>query len=257
MKLRIAFSLLALVAMRASAQEFDKVLLPIAPQRVEGAFGSVWITDLVISNLSTTPVRVSRTPVCAPICVPPPLPAKATVLVPDLVPASNVIGQFALVEKGRLHDVAMTLRSRDTSRQAETWGTSIPVVTAEDTFSRTFGLVDVPMEPQFRSTLRIYDINAATPPRVRVRIYEVSPSVSASSDPLIAEFEPAFSLPVPSQLEGFPASAEIPLWLDQELVKHNRVRVEIEPLDGAQDYWAFVSVTHNTTQHVTLITPQP
>jgi hypothetical protein len=28
-------------------------------------------------------------------------------------------------------------------------------------------------------------------------------------------------------------------------------------LDGVKDYWAFVSITHNTTQHVTLITPQP
>lgn len=34
------------------------------------------------------------------------------------------------------------------------------------------------------------------------------------------------------------------------------VRVEVEPLGEGARFWAFVSVTNNETQHVTLITPQ-
>src|SRR5205085_1828111 len=104
-------------------------------------------------------------PLCAPVCTPDPLPAKATVVVTNLLPSPRVKGQLAFVEKGRLADVAMTLRSRDTSQQNETWGTSIPVVSADRLFAHRFGLVDIPMDPQFRSTLRIYDVNATTPPR--------------------------------------------------------------------------------------------
>lgn len=97
-------------------------------------------------------------------------------------------------------------------------GISIPVIAPDDLFSRTFGLSDTPIETQFRATLRIYDVNAATPPRVRVRYYEVHPlGTAGQADELIAEAEPSFSMPLPGQIEAFPASAEIPLWLDQEL----------------------------------------
>lgn len=255
MRVRIFALLVAFAAVQATGEEYDKVLLPIAPQRVEGAFGSSWVTELAISNLSSSPVWVSRPPVCFPVCVAPPLSPNTTDFITYQVAARDVIGQLLLVEKGRLKDLAMTLRSRDTSREFETWGTSIPVVTADDLYARTFGLVDVPMDPQFRATLRIYDVNASTPPRVRIRIYEI-PSPNARN-PLIAEFEPPFIVPLPGDVSEYPASAEIPLWLDPELVKHSRIRIEVEPLDGAQDYWAVVSVTHNVTQHVTLITPQP
>jgi hypothetical protein len=35
------------------------------------------------------------------------------------------------------------------------------------------------------------------------------------------------------------------------------LRIVIEPTHGVNSFWGFVSITHNETQHVTLITPQP
>jgi hypothetical protein len=40
------------------------------------------------------------------------------------------------------------------------------------------------------------------------------------------------------------------------LAKDAAVRVEVTPLTAGSRYWAFVSATNNTTNHVTLITPQ-
>jgi hypothetical protein len=40
------------------------------------------------------------------------------------------------------------------------------------------------------------------------------------------------------------------------LAKDAAVRVEVTPLSAGSRYWAFVSATNNTTNHVTLVTPQ-
>ena len=240
----------------ASAQEYETVLLPIAPGRVIGAFGSQWETVLYLSNVSETPLSVSQVPTACNITCNSirGLAGGRTAFVSSYFAGTPGTGYLVSVERGRLPDLAMTLRTRDQSRQSETWGTSIPTVRPEELFSRTFGLVDIPMEPQFRATLRVYDVDRATPPRLRVRIYEMDPRGFASfPDPLIQEYEPALVTPIAID---FPPAAEIPLWLDPELVQHKRIRIELEPLDGAKDYWGFVSVTHNATQHVTLITPQ-
>jgi hypothetical protein len=115
------------------------------------------------------------------------------------------------------------------------------------------------MTPDFRATLRIYDTNADTQPRVRVRLFALDPTrdpvLASDADTLIVEIEPFFAMPEAGTTRLFPASAQVALWLDPRLTNAGRVRIEIEPLDGLQEYWAFVSITHNATQHVTVITP--
>lgn len=250
-----------LIAFPAVAEDFDNFLVPIAPQRVHGAFGSEWVAELAVTNMSATPIRVARdAPDVCGQCVPLPLPPGATAFVHDLSRVPGVSGTLLWVERGRAQDVAVTLRTRDVSRQAETWGTVIPVVRPEGLFSRRFGLIDVPMDAQFRATLRIYDVNAATPPRVRVRIYELNPDrnpgSAGDSDTLLHEFEPTFVAPESGMVQVVPAAAEVPLWLESALPKSGRIRIEIEPFDETPDYWGFVSVTHNATQHVTVIVPE-
>lgn len=258
-------SVLLVLASLAQAQTPEKLLLPIAPQRVAGAFGSEWVTDAAVTNMSDSPIRASRDlpPVCIALCTPFPIPARSTVFVTDIPRTAGVAGTFLFVESGRAGDLSVTLRTRDSSRQKETWGTVIPVVGANDLFAGRFGLTDVPVEAQFRSTLRIYDFDAETAPAVRVRFYRLDPqhdpsnnSVQSDADTLLFDVIPTFNLPAPGTRTIFPASVEIPLWLLPELANAGRVRVQIDPLTGTRDYWAFVSVTHNETQHVTIVTPR-
>lgn len=49
--------------------------------------------------------------------------------------------------------------------------------------------------------------------------------------------------------------AQIFLWELSGLPTTGQIRVEVVPLDGRKDYWAFASVTHNETQQVTAIVP--
>ena len=61
------------------------------------------------------------------------------------------------------------------------------------------------------------------------------------------------------ELHVIPAYAEYPIEISFGpvlLAKDAAVRVEITPLTDGSRYWAFVSATNNSTNHVTLTTPQ-
>jgi hypothetical protein len=259
--------LVSLVSLTVSARaqsldQYDRVLLPLTPEHVSGAFGSEWVTDIAMTNLSDSPLAVIGYGTCFFLCPsPPPIPAHATIFVTQTPRCSEVRGTFLFVERGRVRDLAMTLRSRELSRQLQTWGSTIPVVTADKLFGQRFSLVDVPMEPQFRSTLRIYDFNAATPATVRLRFYGIDPTRDlprdSRADTLLLETTPTFTIPTTGGgTATCPGFFEMSLSSLPALAGAQRVRVEVEPLDGTSDYWGFVSVTHNDTQHVTVITPK-
>lgn len=238
----------------------DIVLVPLAIGSTEGANGSLWVTDLAIANPTDAPIDVTRdTPAtCLPPCTIPSLPAHSTSYVVEPSDAATR-GRLLHVEAGRAKDLSFALRVRDVSRQAETWGTVVPVVLEADLYNRAFGLTDIPVAAAFRSMLRIYDVDARTAPRVTVRIFAIKedtyPRTPAHQDTLIADFEPNFIVPPADRESVAPAAAEVPLWLVPGLTDGMRIRVEVVPLDGAKSYWGFVSVTHNATQHVAVITP--
>ncbi|HEX8169336.1 MAG TPA: hypothetical protein VF824_02215 [Thermoanaerobaculia bacterium] len=254
--------LLSLLAVAAQGQEYEKVLVPISLNQTLGAFGSVWHALLTISNVSETPVSVGQRGSCITgPCTPPPIPPHATVH-EGVVPVSEVPASFLFVDKGRLDDVNITIRTFDRSRLNRTWGATIPVVTRRDCFTGRFGINDIPAGNDFRSSLRIYDFDAVTPGAVRVRIYRLAgfgpgTPVTATPDELLATLEPGFTPPVSGGgTAGHPGYASIALSALPELGGVERIRVEIEPLDTTGDYWAFVSATHNETQQVTIIAPR-
>ena len=262
----ICVAAFAMSAMGQSVDQYDRLLLPLTTGQVPGAFGSTWDTDVALTNLSDTPLTVlgfQQRGGCPILCGPlPPIPARATIFPDVIAPACpEVRGVLLWVERGRVGDLDVALRTHDLSRQNQTWGTTIPVISVDELFARRFGLVDVPMDPQFRSTLRIYDFNAATPGTIRVRIYAVDPAHAGArdngADALLFEMTPLFSVPAGAgQKTVCPGYVEIPLSGKPELSSAQRIRVEIEPLDGLKEYWGFVSVTHNETQHVTIVTPK-
>lgn len=259
MKFLVAVLLSVFVAVKAFSDEFETVLVPLAVGTVDGANGSVWVTDLAIANPTENPIYVTRDgpPTCLPPCVIPPLPPHSTTYVVEPRNAS-VRGRLLTVEDGRAQDLSFTLRVRDLSRQSQTWGTVVPVVLSRDLYATPFGLTDIPISADFRSMLRIYDVDARTPPRVLVRVLAITEDNyprGTDRDRVITEFEPAFVLPEPGYEFEWPASVEIPLWILSGVDLGTRVRVEVVPLDHRKDYWGFVSVTHNATQHVSVVTP--
>jgi hypothetical protein len=252
----------ALVPERGFAQQLpdaEMILLPVAiPISVRGAFGSEFVTELTIFNGSPQTVFVEgvefpRCPVVG--CAPPTLGAGNTLITrPGSFGTSNV-GLLRIAPRTAADAVVAQLRVQDISRQATTWGTEIPVVRERDAVSGPLHLLDIPADGNFRTTLRIYNFTPASS-AVRVRIFDVTST--GFSDPyasgeLIREADVTLTQLSPSAGVSY-AVLSIDGMVGTRIGR--RLRVSVVPSATDMKLWAFVSVTHNESQHITTITPR-
>ncbi|HYR28357.1 MAG TPA: hypothetical protein VEU30_07825, partial [Thermoanaerobaculia bacterium] len=143
---------------------------------------------------------------------------------------------------------AFQLRIADTSRLALTAGTQIPVVRDSELLTGTARLLAIPADPRFRLTFRLYELDL-TASEFAVRVYE------QGTGTLLDERVLTLAAPHPERIPRFePAYAEIPDF--GSLAASGRLQVEIEPLTEGAKFWAFVSITNNETQQITLVTPE-
>jgi hypothetical protein len=141
---------------------------------------------------------------------------------------------------------------RDTTRQAQSWGTEIPVVRESEFRMGNIELLNVPVQPRFRSTLRIYNVDSVEG-GVVVAVYSMNgrelvlTTVELRSNAPCARFEPCAS-DDPAFAVINDLAAAFP-----QIAAEERIRVEVRPNGRG---WAFISITNNDTQQVTTITPQ-
>ena len=154
-------------------------------------------------------------------------------------------GAFIYVSADAAPAVEFSIRVRDLSQNAASAGVEIPVVRQSQFLERTFSLLNVPVRGDRRTLLRVYGAADAADRDVVVRVYEpvfwkiVSESYVRVRNIGFVDYIPAYGeLDLASLAVG-------PL---------DHARVEIEPAPGTR-VWAFVSVTDNRTQNVTVITP--
>jgi len=235
----------------------NSLLVPIAfssTQTPRGAYGTLWASELWFSNSSTTGVQsLQPTGICAPIC-------------PIGYPAST-IGRITGVESnlynGAILHVPADLGSQfqvsarllELSRKSQPTGVDIPVVDESEYFRGERWLLGVPSSPDLRSALRVYDPRALNGTSVAVDFIATDGSVISSKvlrpgdDPRAGRAGLASAATVASVLS---ITDDVP-----ELRQHERFHVRLRPVQSDREYWAMVSVTHNDTQHVLLITSQP
>ena len=235
----------ALVILLAAYQQY---LIPIIANSVPGAFGSIWQTEFTASNLGAAalPIQAPRCPFGS-LC-----PTGGTidansdqrmVLYPQQ-PGPNP-GAFFYVASDQAAFFAAELRVRDLSQQSRSWGTEVPVVNASE-FRDALRLVDVPADPNFRVLLRVYANVGATAVQVRVQNADGTVVLNESL-PMIASAPPAGSADGPAYAQlAIPAGAA-----------GDRFRIDVTSPTAGHPVWAFASITNNTTQELTLVTPQP
>jgi hypothetical protein len=163
--------------------------------------------------------------------------------------------------------VTFHLRAHDISRDASTFGTSVPVVREKDVYTGRLQLIDIPVGGDFRSALRVYDwdSNTKVPRVVRLRIYEVC--LYATPDWYLGKCNDEAlvdtTLDLPNGGEesytnpdhpGFAMIGDLAAAFPQ-LVGPSRVRIDLDPVTSDLRFWAFASTTHNETQQVTVIAP--
>jgi hypothetical protein len=228
---------------------FERVLVPVFASG-PGAFGSQWSTEVTVLDGAATDVEPYRRAPVARLASGTPAPLDFGASHPAGVLFFAPLDLSARMQFGSL--------VRDTSRQAQDWGTEVPIVRDDELRSDRFNLLNVPADSRFRQTLRIYDADSVEGP-VNVLIYSMTDNRLLASRfvPLQSAHPCRRFEPCPSD---DPATATIDVQsLFPELATESRVRIEIFSLANghyARHVWAFVTVTNNQTQHVTVITPQ-
>ncbi|HEX9163234.1 MAG TPA: IPT/TIG domain-containing protein [Thermoanaerobaculia bacterium] len=149
-------------------------------------------------------------------------------------------GVILWVQKELASSFVANLRVADLSRSFANFGTEIPVVRKADFRNGAIALAGIPLTPQFRLTLRIYSLEQEST-TVTVRWIQGG-SETVDLRPAAGIFHPAYAQV--SQFPGFVASP-VP----------ERADLLIEPSDPSRRIWAFVSVTNNETQDITVIAP--
>lgn len=150
-------------------------------------------------------------------------------------------------EAKNLHIAAVV---RDISRPGEAWGAEIPVPRGQELNRPKLELLNIPMDIRFRRNLRLYGLRKSVEPVVlRVRLYDLEKDEPQGASLPLVERTYTFSAP---------GRRDTMVDIDREfgpLPPVNRARIEIERVSGEADYWGFVTVTNNVTQHVTVISP--
>ena len=241
---KLALVVLLLAAVHpARAQNLVTILLPLTPaQNVPGAHNSLWSTELAVENSSDRPITLFHYS-CIICGAPPPpgvdvnIPPHTTLRNPP-VTQNDGIGALLFAFPADAAAVRLHLRVRDMSRQAETFGTEVPVVT-DAAFKSTVRLIDVPADPRFRVTLRIYAMRDGVPVVVTVL-------PDNGTAPLLT-----FNLTFDRSVQLDPVAGLI-----GNSAVGSAVRIVVDSPTN-EPIWAFASVTNNDTQDVTTITESP
>ena len=225
---------------------FERVLFPVF-FKSDGAHGSRWRSEAVISNPNSWPVynlNALDPLVCTGPCVDRLAPKSRTEVSGQGFPQ----GVALLVPRGEADDLAFSLRIRDISRDEESYGVEVPVVRERDMVRNDdVRLLDVPLDPRFRTKVRIYAFPDPAPDGSSLNALYTAVHVQRQTPE-------AKSYPMAS---GCPRCAHIPYYREVDLAPGaagERADVYIRASEGAL-VWAFASVTNNTTQQVTIVAP--
>jgi hypothetical protein len=245
----------------SSVEAHEKLLLPILGGG-PGAFGSVWSTILSVHNGGGTPLAVSGPFLPPGVIFGGESLSGFRVDADDIVRFSDSSGgegaAFINLPSQSLDSTDVQLQVRDLSKNAQDYGTEIPVVRAA-AFRQEIRLTDIPTDARFRTSLRIYSYS--TPTVVAVSFYDADHVMGRppATTPLFTDI---VSLTAPPNTVGFsffPATGRMSSLLaaHPELAGYPRIRLEVRPLSSTSPaIWAFVSVTNNESQRVTIISPQ-
>ncbi len=215
---------------------YERVLFPLTFAG-PGAHGSLWRSENIVRNDAAVEAATVL-----------PIPPRGRVLVPEQ-PTDG--GTYLYIPRGLEKWFTYSSHIVDRSRSASDRGSELPVVRAEDT-SAEIRLIDVPLRPLFRAHLRVYDFDTETPRNIRILVTKED-----GTNVLIERrISSTFECVNPPCFNPNPPYASIDLSAVPELANAGEVDISVRSGTNDARLWAFVSVSNNNTQHVTMYTPQ-
>ena len=226
--------------MDASAElPITRLLVPVLTSNLPGAMGSVWQTDLWITNVSSQPIVYGINPCTQACCC-----AEINTIRPQ-----STIRYAEDRPRGRyfaaVGSIQLVARLRDLSRNGSSAGVDLPVVREEEFRADELNLSAVPRDPRFRVLVRFYMLDKALPLSVEQidALGNVLQTDQVQLDPPVGGF--AVPAPAYGQFSLDPGTQEAA----------EPVRIRIKAIYPSTYFWAFASVTNNATSEVTLILP--
>jgi hypothetical protein len=262
---------IGLLAIAATASAQARVLLPIYLQHdVPGAHGSLWRTEFAVHNSSGADFLIDS---CLYIEGAPCdavdnfnehlLAGETRTALPPryLAQFDTSHGAIVVVKPWGIptvplngNPISFQLRVHDVSRADLNAGTELPVVPEPSFRQSTLTILDVPVDASFRELLRVYETHLEHA-EFTVRVYDQSTNTLLHEQHLTTDAPMELTDPAIEFADRFvPGYAELTGVFSEP--DGSRLRIEVEPLTEGSKFWAFVSVTNDVTQHVTLVTPQ-
>jgi len=223
---------------------FTPVLVPVFFSG-PGALGSQWRTELDYANENGFAV-VSDSNVFTPQCV-------VTTCPPYSGPTTAVVfgqneseGKLIYAARQAMPRLFLDARVRDLSREAQDLGAALPVVREKNFLSGTFDLLNVPTDARSRVALRAYRIDGGTTVTMTIRSMSDPNRVTLAGAALtLHPVGTMQAVTIPDLIATYP-----------QLAGKGPLVITIEGGQSPSTTWAFVSVTNNDTQRVTMIAPQ-
>lgn len=231
--------------------EHERVIYPIAFDG-PGAHGSDWRTANYILNRG--PIEIDPAGFFAGRT--PPTSQVSDTIEPEqrlqLLSVNRDGGLLAFVPRGMESWLAYSSHIADRSRRATDAGTELPVIHEKDAGGR-LTILDVPLTTESRQTLRIYDLDAIDGREVNVDFL-----IEGRTDHVIIPATLTHRIVCvtsPCYPEN-PTYAVLNLDAIPQLRNAGKADITIRGRTNDALLWAFVSVTNNDTQHVTMYSPQ-
>lgn len=254
----IALALLLLAfGLHASAQRsnFTKYLIPLATEDVPGAHGSLWRTEWVVHNGGGQVAQllwnlcINALPgECSWQHIPPHTTIRP--LIGSRMLSEGSQGAFLYIPKSADPFIGMTLRVRDLSQNAQSFGTELPIVSEHDYTvgeGSSLYLLDIPTEAKYRARLRIYGPDET---KIPVQVAVFADGSDAPAEAYTVQLEGVAFITQPD-FPLAPAYAELDPLTAAVRNSGDRVRVVVQ---SESPIWAFITVTNNETQQVTTVT---
>jgi len=231
------------------------VLLPVAfapEETLPGAHESAWRGEVWIHNASGVGFAHQPTPYGCHIDIVCGIAPGFVGVAESVVSNGNSGGALFFIPEGLAKDVFITNRIHEITGGAQPLGVGMPVVWEGDFLEGTSEYLGIPVAPINRVAIRVYDPFPRAESQVLIEI------LNAAGEVIESWTLAAKPVPAPDShpmLPGFDAVYDL-VGRFPSLVSEQFIHLRMTPMREGMTYWTLVSVTENSTQHVTLITPR-
>lgn len=240
----VVTALVLLAALPLLAADVEQFLLPVSPSVVHCGYDSRYETRLVAFNDDKlTPDLLCATGDCAAVQ---PL---ATVELSGGYAGGTPLPAYVYLPKQSAERLRMSLvvESSELSRLDERSYTELPIVSAKEFTRGTMQFVGVRVDKGFRQTVRMYGLDGTKSGKVMMRVYPMDSAMLIHE--CVHEIHP---ITYEKTADGNDLRPAFGMECDMSVhipANNQKVRIELEPITEGFEYWAFISITNNKTQH--------